>query len=254
MSETKTTVIKSLKWFGVTVFQKSRISESKLNLEFESVHCDDIGLYVIGKYPRLTYGGPLLRDDFNWQRQANDTIRLTILNLINKRVIEVIKVNDEINFLYKSFPRQTTDYYFNVSDLQLDKDWFSQLVYKSINEVNQTKYPTLFNYISSILDKVIYARSTYGYPSQAFIIQVLRKYVKTYPWIQLDTKSRFLGLVDKHSLKVEEIYIPRIDMQHKALSELDNRLFRSNNDYSNFSKRLSYEIQKDFKRRKTNTD
>jgi hypothetical protein len=64
------------------------------------------------------------------------------------------------------------------------------------------------------------------------------------------TKSKFLGLLENHSLKVAEIYIPRLNMQHKSLSDLDNNLIRSHEEYSHFIKCSHYEIEKDFKLRK----
>ncbi|MFP4845983.1 hypothetical protein [Winogradskyella sp. PE311] len=245
-------VIKANKLFGVTFYQRKRIAENKVILDFEPVHCDDIGLYVIGKYPRLKYNSTSFNEDFNWQWHVIVTIRLTILNLINKGVIDVIKVEDKVTYLYKSFPRIDTDYYFKVTDIQKDKDWFSQLVYKTINEVNQRKKTNLFGYIKSILDNIIYPQSTYKNPARAFLIQILRKYTKAFPWIQIEAKSKYLGLLENHSLKVAEIYIPRISMQHQALSNTDNNLFRSSKTYANFCKCLNYEIEKDFKRRLAN--
>lgn len=242
------------KFFGHRFYQRIRISEENLRLDFQPVHCEDIGLYVIGKYPRLQYGSTTYNTEFNWQWHAMATIRLTILNLINNGVVEIVKVEDKSSYLYNTFTRINNDYIFRVTDLQFDKDWLSQLAYNSINEVNQTRHPDLCQYIRVILDKIIYAHSTYRKPSKAFIIQILRKYAKTFPWIQLDTKSKFLGLLENHSLKVAEIYIPRLSMQHQALSDLDNELFRHNKLYTYFSKRLNYEIEKDFKRRRTNND
>ncbi|MTE25539.1 hypothetical protein [Winogradskyella ouciana] len=242
-------IIKSYNWFGISFYEKKRISESPLQLDFEPVHCEDIGLYVIGKYPRLKYSSLPYEENFNWQHQAIATIRLTILNLINNGDVEIIKVKNKTSYLYKTFPSEDTDYYFKVSDLQLDKDWFSQLVYKTINEVNRSKHPNLFKYVRAILDKIVYSQSTYRKPARAFIIQILRKYTKTHSWIQLDTKSRFLGLLENNSLKVAEIYIPRINMQHQSLTNLDNTLIRNHKDYSHFCKSLHYEIKRDFKRR-----
>jgi hypothetical protein len=252
--EAKHSIIKSFKWFGISFYERSRLSEEKIKLKFETVHCEDIGLYVIGKYPRLKYGNLSVTEDFNWNLQAIETLRLTILNLINTGVIELVKVEDKVTYLYKSFQSIKIDYCFKVSDIQVDEDWFSAVVYKTINEVNQSKSPSLLDYIRAVLDKVIYSQSTYSKPYRAFIIQLLNKYSKSFPWIQINTKSKFLGLLENHSLKVAEIYIPRIRMQHQSLSEIDNSLFRSHTEYSKFCKRLHYEIEKDFKRRRTNND
>jgi hypothetical protein len=65
---------------GVTVYERLRKSETSLNLKFDPVHCDDIGLYVIGKYPRLEYRNTSYGENFNWQWHAIATLRLTLLN------------------------------------------------------------------------------------------------------------------------------------------------------------------------------
>jgi hypothetical protein len=247
-------IVKSYKFFGVTLYEKSRISEKNLSLDFESVHCEDIGLYVIGRYPRLKYGSTSYYENFNWQWQAIATLRLTFFNLINNGVVEIIKVEDETSYLYNTFPKVCISYYFKVTDFQLDKDCLSQLVYDTINEVNQLKHPDLFQYIRAVLDKIIYSQSIYRKPSRAFIIQILRMYTKAFPRIQLDTESKYLGLLENYSLKVSEIYIPRLSMQHQSLSNLDNNLIHSHQGYSHFCKLLNYEIKKDFRRRKSNRD
>ena len=84
-------------------YERKRLKEEKLNIDFESVHCQDIGLYVIGKYPRLQFGGLNFSDSLDWSHNAKATIRLTILNLINNGVIEVVKVLDSKTYFFKLF-------------------------------------------------------------------------------------------------------------------------------------------------------
>jgi hypothetical protein len=110
-------IVKSYHFLGQQFYIRKRISQAKLNLEFESVHCDDIGLYVIGKYPRLEFKNTSYGEDFNWQWHAIATIRLTLLNLINKGVIEIVRVEDKANYLYGLFPKIKVGYIFKVLDL-----------------------------------------------------------------------------------------------------------------------------------------
>lgn len=236
----------------MSLYEITKISEKKLELRFESFPCDDIGLYVIGKYPRLKYGDLSFSEDFNWKFHTNATIRLTFLNLINRGVIEVYQVTNLHKYAFNLIKRETKDYYFKIVDLQLDKDWFSVIVHDAINEVNRSKNPDLFKYIKSIFDKIIFPHSNYRNPSRAFIIQLLRKYSKAFKWIDLIKKKKFLGFLDDYEIKVEAIYIPRISMQHKSLTDLDHTLFHNNKDYSNFYHSIETAIERDLNRRRNN--
>lgn len=121
-------IIKSYKFIGQSLYERRRLLENKISLEFESVHCNDIGLYVIGKYPRLKFGALSNSEDLNWKWHTVATIKLTLLNLINKGVIEVVQVQDSKSYFFNLFKRYDIDYYFKVTDLQQDKDWFSVLM------------------------------------------------------------------------------------------------------------------------------
>ncbi|MEO1031994.1 MAG: hypothetical protein AAFX55_11350 [Bacteroidota bacterium] len=234
----------------MSLYQVIKVSETKIELNFEPFQCDDIGLYVIGKYPRLKYGNFINSEGFDWRIHTVATIRLTLLNLINRGIIDVYQVQKRHKYAFNLISRSTTDYYFKVVDLQLDKDWFSVLVHDTINEVNRSKAPSLFNYIKSIFDKVIYTHNNYRNPYRAFILQIIRKYAKEFDWIELIKKKKFLDLLDDYEIKVEEIYIPRISMQHKALVDLDNSLYHSNMNYLNFTNSLETEISNTINKRK----
>lgn len=231
-------------------YEKQRLTEKKLELNFESVHCEDIGLHVIGKYPRLQFGNFNFSEGLDWRNNAEATIRLTILNLINNDVIEVVKVLDSKTYFFKLFKSYHTNYYFKIIDLQVDKDWFSVMVYKTINEVNQTDYPDLYDYINEIIGKILNYQSHFNNPSRTFLIEILRTYTKKFKWIELIKTKKLLGLIDDFNLKVEDIYIPRISMQHQSLTDIDNNLFRLNNDYKDFYKALNDEISYCFRKRK----
>tara|TARA_R110002050_G_scaffold102379_2_gene210903 strand:+ start:8530 stop:9243 length:714 start_codon:yes stop_codon:yes gene_type:complete len=233
----------------LSFYERKRLKEEKLNIDFESVHCQDIGLYVIGKYPRLQFGGLNFSDSLDWSHNAKATIRLTILNLINNGVIEVVKVLDSKTYFFKLFKGYYTNYYFKITDLQIDEDWFSVLVYKSINEVNQSGSPDLTLYMDKIIEKLLYKYNSYSHPPSAFIKQILRTYAKKFKWIELVKTKKLLGLIDDFNLKVEDIYIPRISMQHKSLTDIENNLLRQNKDYKVFYRALNNKIDYSFRKR-----
>ncbi|WP_111682770.1 hypothetical protein [Winogradskyella tangerina] len=247
-------IIKSTKLFGWSLYEKKVTTLNTLQLNFETVICQDIGLYVIGKYPRLEYGFLSKSSKFDWQRHTIDTIRLTILNLINNQVLRLTQVEVSETFLFNTFKFRKVDYQLEVVDLQADKDLFSVSVYKAINETNRNEDVGLRTYIDNIIDKVLQKHEMYLNPSRAFVIVLLRKYAKRFKWIQLIKSKKALGLIDQYKVKVEEIYIPRIDMQHKSLFDLDNNLFRNNSQYRAFSHSLNEMIAKQIDRRRPNFD
>ncbi|WP_299522296.1 hypothetical protein [Winogradskyella sp.] len=234
----------------MSLYEIIKISEQKIKLDFELFHCDDIGLYVIGKYPRFKYGDFSNSENFNWKFHTIATIRLTILNLINRNIVEIYQVQKVHRYIFGLIEKEATDYYFKVVDLHLDKDWFSVLVHDAINEVNRSKNPNLYKYIKLIFDEIIFSHSDYRDPSRAFIIQILRKYSNLFEWIELIKKKKFFKLLDDYEVKVEEIYIPRINMQHKSLTALDSRLYHNHRDYSDFYHSLESAISRDLERRK----
>lgn len=233
-------------------YEKKRIKEEKLNLHFEPVHCEDIGLYVIGKYPRLKFGILNFSEELNWNKSAEATIRLTLLNLINNGVIEIIKVEDYSTYVFKLFKNYNINYCFRVVDIQLDKDLLSVLFYNTINEVNKNKHPDLFQYINEIIGKLMGNDNNYNHPQRSFLIKILRKYAKHFKWIELIKSKKLLGLVNEFNIKVEDIYIPRINMQHKSLLDIDNDLLRHDKNYRLFCRALHDAIIKSFRRRKNN--
>ena len=252
MNDDSSRIIKSHKFFGFSLYEKKQHQNLKIDFDFEFVNCDDIGLYVIGKYPRFKYSTSSFNQDFNWLWHSIATLRLTILNLINNRVIEVYKTQNTTSYLFNTYKNQKTDYYFKVIDLQLDKDWLSVLIYKSINEVNCLNFPTLSDYIKVIINKIIYKYGVYDNPSKAFMIKTLREYSNKFSWIHIYKEKKFMGYIDDYQIKVKEIYIPRMNMQHQLLNETDNDLFHNNYEYKYFYKALAKEIIKAFKSREPN--
>lgn len=242
-------IIISHKVFGFNLYERKRLSHDSISLNFESVNCEDIGLYVIGKFPRMKYNNFAYSENLNWNFHAKKTIRLTILNLINKGVIEIVETVEAKSYLFNAIKNTKTDYSFNITDLQVDKDWFSVIIYDAINEVNIHKYPGLKNYVRIILDKVLYKHNTFNKPARSFLVTLLKKYAKTFPWIDISTEKKYLGIYKDYSIKVEEIYIPRINMQHESLLKIDNDLFYQNKNYKGFCNALNEEIKRDFTRR-----
>ncbi len=247
-------ILKSTRLFGWLLYEKKLISENTLDFKFEHVICQDIGMYVIGKYPRLEYGFLSSSSRFEWRHHAVETVRLTLLNLINNQVLNVSKVVISESFAFSAMDNRIQDYKLTIVDLQMDKDLFSVAVYNAINEVNRSHDFGLKNYVHKIIDKVLENHETYLNPTRAFIIVLLRKYAKRFKWIQIIKSKKALGMIDKYSVKVEEIYIPRIDMQHKSLVDLDNNLIRNNKDYREFSDQLNKMIEKEFSSRKADFD
>ena len=235
----------------MSLYKNLKVSEAKLEIDFEPFHCDDIGLYVIGKYPRLKYNGLSYSEDFNWKFHTISTIRLTLLNLVNRGIIDIYQTKIKHHYFFNLIRKESIEYELRVVDLHLDKDWFSVLVHKVINEVNYSKNPSLYKYVKAIFNETIY-NGNYRNPSRAFIIQILKQYAKKFDWIKIEKSKKYFGLLDDYSLNVDSIYIPRISIQHEELVKLDSKLFHINVMYSDFYHQLGHAIERDIKRRINN--
>ena len=204
---------------------------NSVDIKFESVVCEDIGMYVIGKYPRFEYGVLTSSAPFNWKLYTYTTLRLALLNLLNNGVVEIEKIETYRSSFFTNNVKKEVDFRFKVVDLQLDKDWLSVNLYKAINEVNKSEQFNLSMYIHEIMDTILTSYAAYNNPSRAFIINLLKQYAKIHKWITIEKTKEFSGILDKFRVKIEEIYIPRINMQHEALVNLDNQLYKTNVGY-----------------------
>lgn len=71
-------------------------------------------------------------------------------------------------------------------------------------------------------------------PEKQMMLVNLKQYANSNKWININRSKKFLGWYNQHKVKVDEIYIPRISMQHQAIDELHKNLFYSNAIYKKF--------------------
>ena len=105
-------IISSLNTLGLKLYERKRIFEEVIDFNPEEIPCDDIGIYIIGEYPRLKYNHVSIYNKHEWGTLVFETFSLAFLNLMNKDLVEIICFKDKKTYLFNAFTLNTTGYYF----------------------------------------------------------------------------------------------------------------------------------------------
>ncbi|MCC1484168.1 hypothetical protein [Winogradskyella immobilis] len=241
-------IINNIKLLGLKLYEKQRISEIPIELSFDPIISDEISLFFIGKNPRLKYQQFNFSDNFNWSWYALISIRLAIFNLVNNDVIEIIRCKYEKTYLFNLFRVFETNYYFKILDLNVDKDIFSVTLFNSINK-GKGRSKELFYIINTFITRFL-GGGEYSNPYKSFLIKSLKINSKKYEWLEISEKKKYFGVYKDYNVKFNEIYIPRIKMQHDNLFEIELKLYKTNGNYRLFCDYLRKVITDDFENRK----
>ncbi|WP_460219058.1 hypothetical protein [Psychroserpens sp. MEBiC05023] len=247
-------ILNSRRVFGFTLYKRVRIEETTLVFNSKKVHCDDIGLFIVGKYPKLEYNFVSVFPKKEWKVIAFDTINLAILNLALTGTISIHSYKDEQSFL-GGFKYKSRGYYFKIEDIFTDEDLLTKAILNAINEVDK-KDLTVINLrdvIPKFLNTFLDANNTYGRPEKQFIIELLKRYSRNNKWLTIEHKEKLLGIYRDYAIKIEPIYIPRIHMQHQELLDAYKSEAKYNRSYQLFRNKFREELNWDFKRRHPKT-
>ena len=238
--------------FGFELFRRELVFSEKIELDADPIVCEDIGLYTLSKNPRLEYNNNFLSEQINWHWELSMTLKLTLLNLIHKGALSLMKHHYSIKYPFLKNKIQKYEYYLENSNQNNDEDIFTMMVYNAIKQVNiDVDRPTMSEYIKKISDSVLHESDRLIDPSRSFMIDMLKRYAKNIPWLNISEDSTLLGVHKKYALELQEIYIPRLSMQHKSLSELHSYLYFQSQDYNKFIEVLDSEIEFDLKQRRS---
>ena len=235
---------------GFELFRRELVSSEKIELDVDPIVCEDIGLYILSKNPRLEYNNNFLSEQINWHWELSMTLKLTLLNLIHKGALSLMKHHYSIKYPFLKNKIQKYEYYLENSNQNNDEDIFTMMVYNAIKQVNiDVDRPTMSEYIKKISDSVLHESDRLIDPSRSFMIDMLKRYAKNVPWLNISEDSTLLGVHKKYALEFQEIYIPRLSMQHKSLSDLHSHLYFQHTEYKNFMDVLEIDLKQDLNRR-----
>ncbi|WP_203258625.1 hypothetical protein [Hyunsoonleella ulvae] len=249
--------VSEFKFLGVNLYERHRYSEEKLEFNTESTPCEDIGLYIIGEYPRLKYNNVAISSKYEWKKILHETICLSILNLINTQKIHVTLFKDKKSYLFNILKFNFKGYCLkaNVS-FDEEKDLLSKDIINAIREaeVIYDRKTDIYFVIHLLINKYLGENGEYNKPAKQFLIRNLKNYSKTFNWISIHEQKKLLGIYKDYQVNLNEIYIPRIKMQHKNLKHQYSRLRNSDTIYWYFSESIKKQINKDLKRREPSDD
>ncbi len=241
--------------FGFNIYKRQRIAYEKIEFEIRDIHCDDIGLYVIGENPHLEFNYVNIFEKRDWSKIAFETISLAILNLVLDQIIDIYEFEDKEYYLSGFHIRTIKGYHFKVLNSIKKDDLLSKDIFIKIKSVEKQIYvgDKLNKLIREILD-IYLANGEFNRPQKRFVTEILKRYAKKLKWLKIEETTKLLGIYKDYKIDFNKIYIPRINMQHSDLKEAHKELFRDNPIYRRFTKKLKELLQNDFERRKPKND
>lgn len=249
-------ILESNSFLGFNIYKRIRLHEQKIDFEKEIIHCDDIGLFVIGEYPDLEYNYVSLSQKKEWYTIALKTINLTILNLIVSNTISLHKYEDERRYLNGLIKYRNIDYFFKIEDISEQEDLLTKAIILTINKLYEEnpKIITLKSIIKRTVDLYLYKSTEHRRPAKKFVIALLKQYSKKYDWLKIVETEKLLGIYRDYKVDVNRIYIPRIKMQHKNLKAYHITTTKKSIDYKNFVRHLDDVLVRDFRNREPQKD
>lgn len=249
-------ILESNSILGFNFYKRVRLYDKPLVLKSSKIHCDDIGLYVIGKYPNLEYNFVSVFPKQEWGTIAFHTINLAIFNLVLTGTISIHGYEDEVSYLSGLKKSKKRDYYFKIEDISTDEDLLTKSILSAINQINEEdiKIKTLRHVIQLVLDKYLGSKEVYGRPQKQFVIELLRRYSKKYDWLKIVHTEKLLGIYRDYKIEIEPIYIPRIKMQHQDLIVAYKNEIMINRPFIFFKDTVYNALEIDFRRREPSDD
>ncbi len=251
-------IVSSLNFLGVKIFERKRVFEEEIDLTFEKFHCEDIGIYLVGQYPKLKYNHISITNTHEWNKLAYETFSLTILDLINKNIVKIVQVEDVKSYFSNTIKINSNNYVFkiNKSTNQEVKDLFARQIINFIHiaHIKHGLKTDISKIIRLVLNKYLGDNEEYSRPAKHFLIKNLGHYAKNFDWITIEKKKKLFGIYKDYQLDIKEIYIPRIKIQHDAARKTHRSLYKSNSAYRKFSDELRNSLEKDFSMREPSHD
>jgi|GEM_PF-2244354 len=124
----------------------------------------------------------------DWGIIANETIELTLLDLIINDFVELITFTDNEFFLGKLLKREYRNCHFAIKNEYSGQDILSVSLIKSIKYIEQHvgQKADLQTVIAHLLDEYLGTDIKHEYPHKVFVLQLLKQYSQHHIWITFD--------------------------------------------------------------------
>ncbi|MDO1500699.1 hypothetical protein Q2T40_11200 [Winogradskyella maritima] len=235
-------------------FYKANFYEAKsITIYPGFLPCEDVGLHILFENPHFEYGALDFFDSVNWFEACYSTLLLVALHLIDISVLNLKVYEVDEFYAFDLIKTKRTKYYFKVADHYDGEDLICQEFYKAVNKSrDKNSMPDLMEVFIQFLNIFFKTNALFSDPSRTFMIHALKEYAKRYDWMRIDENKRFMGLWKDSKVEITKIYIPRLTMQHKDLSDLNRNLRKSNKAYLAYTKEFKSQLKKAFEKFKSN--
>ena len=242
-------IISESSFLGLNIYKRIRNSE----IEIEAINNYDkdflVGLYPLVKYPKLEYDYISLYQQKDWDKTVVELFYKGFMHLLCVKAIKIYSFKDKksifgiINFKVNGFYIKTDEPYFT-------EDIFLNLILKSIKAVNlkYKKKRDLFYNIKFIVDDFL-GTSEYSRPEKKFITRLIKRYTRKYNWLELEKESKYLGLVSKYKVRIEESRLLLLNDSFRKLSTISIKEKPSNINLGYFERALTIIVKRDFEGR-----
>ncbi len=248
-------IIKSNSILGLNLYKRIRCEEKEISFISSNIHCDDIGLYVIGENPDLEFNFVKIFETRDWSKIAYETIVFAVLSLVIDKVITIYEFEDQEFYASGLYKRKFKGYYLKTIKPIVKDDMLSKIIVTKIDRVEK-EYGNdrdLKKIVKEVLNSYL-STDEHNRPQKKFITEILKRYSKKLDWLNIKETKKLLGVYKDYKVDFDRIYIPRINMQHSAIKNKHFELRRENVLYRNFAYKLKDVLDTDFERRVPKSD
>lgn len=249
-------IINQYKFLGFTIYKRTRISETEIEINNDYSKDFFVGLYPIAKYPKLEFDYVSLYQQKDWDKTAVELFYKAFMHLLFTKSISVYSFNDNKNIL-GTFNFKVDGFLLKLKDSYFTEDIFLNIILKSIKEVEE-KYRVKSNLkynVEYLINEFLGSKNNeHNRPEKKFITRLIKRYSQRYSWVDLEKETKYLGLVSNYKVKIEESKLLLLNDSFRSLSAISLKEKRNNKNLGAFEKTLSELVESDFKKRYPSND
>ena len=249
--------ISKINFLGLNLYKRVRVSEKELLTGVKYDNDFLLGLYPLVKYPMLEFDYISLYKQKDWDKTASELFYKAFLHLFFLDAIKIFKFNDKKRILFGLINLNYQSYYIKLNGSIQNEDVILNLLLRSIYELekkHREKSDLKLN-IKYLIDEFLGSNNNqYNNPEKKFITRLIKRYTQKYNWVELEKESKFLGLISKYKVRIDQVKLRLLNESFRLLSDFSVQEKINNVEIGRFEKVLSNIVEKDFKRRYPSDD